>query len=481
MPPHSKFLSIYEVSKGGNRGSEYWMKGTGLGGSSSINGMVYVRGHPADYNSWADEGCEGWAWNEVKAAFMEIEDHQLGPGGDRGIGGPLKVTVQPPCSDLAEAFMDAAVAAGTPKVADINAAYDGGIGYQPCTIFEGRRQSAVRAFLAPARNRQNLTVFTETRVQRILFEGRRAVGVQLVRAGESSELRARKEIILAAGAIESPKLLQLSGIGRASHLRSLGIAVTAEVNEVGENLQEHYNLQIRYRVASGSLNQQFAGLKLLLNVARYALLGSGPMTHAAHELGAFVRTRPHLDRPDAQLGIGLYTLTRTQAGLGVEDEPGMTIGGYITQPQSRGVLRITSADPGASPFIDANYLSAATDREGTIALVRYIRKITAQVPLRDFIVSELDPGPKVNTDDEILDACLAGGASAFHLASTCRMGSDSESVVDPQLRVRGVENLRIADTSIMPRVVSGNTNAAAMMIGWRASDFILGASDNQLT
>jgi choline dehydrogenase-like flavoprotein len=472
LNPANPEIATYEVSRGGNRPSEFWMKGRTLGGSSSVNGMVYVRGHPADYDGWAAAGCDGWSWAEVGRIFAAMEDHELGAAEDRGVDGPLRISVHPPMPGLPAAILAAAAEIGTPTVEDVNAAHDGGFGWQPRTIWRGHRQSAAAAFLAPAMKRPNLTVMTGVDVERIRFEGRRAAAVT-VRGAGLSEITARREIILSAGAVESPKLLQLSGVGDGALLRSMGIDMVAEAPDVGQNLREHLYLPVEYRVASGSLNRQFAGPRLALNALRYLALRSGPLTHAAHELCGFVKACPGATRPDVQIGVGLYTMAVTEKGVAIDPEPGISIGAYFLRPQSKGELRIVSPDPKAAPFIDANYLAHEEDRAGTVAMVRYIRRLAAQPVLAPYALRETSPGPGYQTDDEIAQAAVELGGRAFHVAGTCRMGADARSVVDSRLRVRGVEGLRVADTSIMPELVSGNTNAPAMMIGQRAADFIL--------
>jgi choline dehydrogenase-like flavoprotein len=426
MRPDSRFMWSYDVSRGGNRGQEVWLKGKALGGSSSVNGMVYVRGHPGDYDDWESMGCTGWGWNEVGRAYSAMEDHELGAGGERGVGGPLKIGIQPRSAGLAEAVLDAAAEAGTARVPDVNFAPDGGVGYQTRTVWNGRRMSAAKAFLRPVMTRPNLKVLTETDALRLVFEGRRAAGVELRgRDGSRTMARARREILLSAGAIQSPKLLELSGVGPADHLQRLGIDVVADAPEMGENLQDHFSLSLQFRVTHGSLNSQFRGPRLVMNVLRYAAFGAGPMTHAAWEACGFVKTRPDLPRPDAQIGIGLYTFTRTAEGRTVDPEPGLTIIGYLGQPASRGYMRITSADPDAKPQVDANYFGAPEDRANSVALVRYIRKIAAQPALKDYVVGEIKPGPDVATDDQIAEAYLSGGVTAYHVSGTCRMGSDA--------------------------------------------------------
>jgi len=472
LDPANPEVAGYQVSRGGNRPDEFWMKGQTLGGSSSVNGMVYVRGHPADYDGWAQAGCDGWSWAEVGPTFAAMEDHALGAAEDRGVGGPLRITVQPPIPGLPVAILTAATEVGTPQVDDVNAAYDGGFGWQPRNIWHGHRQSAAVAFLKPAMKRPNLTIMTGVHVKRIRFEGHRAVAIK-VRGADVPEITARREIILAAGAIESPKLLQLSGIGPDALLGSMGIETIVDAPDVGQNLREHFYLPVEFRVASGSLNRQFAGARLALNALRYFSLRSGPLTHAAHELCGFVKARAAATRPDVQIGVGLYTMVVTDKGLVIDPEPGISIGAYYLRPQSRGELRIVSPDSAAAPFIDANYLDHEDDRAGSVAMVRYIRQLASQPALAPYALRETSPGPKFETDDEIVAAHLELGGRAFHVAGTCRMGADARSVVDSRLRVRGIDGLRVADTSIMPELVSGNTNAPAMMIGQRAADFIL--------
>ena len=467
--PGGPHVWAYEAHPGGNRDKTLWVKGKGIGGSSAVNGMIYIRGHPADYDGWKALGCDGWGWAEMAPCFAALEDHELGEGGGRGTGGPLKVTVQPKGDVLCEAVLDAVEAAGTPRVEDINDAPGGGFGYQPCTIWHGRRQSAAQAFLKTAEARRNLTVLAETDVVKITFTGNRATGIILRREGEEQHATARREVILAAGAIASPKMLQLSGIGDGQMLGALGIPVLVDAPEVGRNLQEHFNYKAVYRVTHGSLNDQFSGLPLALNMVRYALFRNGPMSRSVWEVGGFVKTMPGLERPDAQIGVGLYSM----GAKGVDSFPGLTLSGYVVNPRSRGEVRITGPDYDAMPFINANFLADDLDRKASVALIRYMRKIVSQDPLRNFVVQEEAPGPDVESDEDILQAFLDRASTAFHVCGTCRMGSDETSVVDTRLRVRGVEGLRVVDTSVFPTLVSGNTNAPAMATAWRASDMIL--------
>jgi choline dehydrogenase len=474
LSPTNPRMYAYEVSKGGNRGSEVWMKGHTVGGSSSVNGMIYARGSFTDYDGWEqDNGCPGWGWDKILPLYKKMEDHELGAGPTRGVGGPLRISVQPRISPLYEAVLDAAAEAGTRRVEDCNdVGVEGGMGYSPRTIWKGRRQSAAKAFLRPALSRPNLHVMTDTNVLRLVFEGTRISGVEILHGGETRRIAVRGEAIVCGGAIESPKLLQLSGVGPAERLRGLGIEVVADRPNVGRNLREHIYLPVSARVKGGSLNPQFAGPRLFANLLRYVLASSGPMTLAAHELIGYARTRPGLARPDVQIGVGLYSIGVGPKGLTIDSAPGMTIGGYFMHPQSQGETYIQSPDPLAAPFVNANYLAEQEDRDAAVATVRHIRSIYGQPALKPYFVEELTPGPTVETDEQILEMFRESGGTAFHVAGTCRMGSDADSVVDPQTRVRGVQGVRVVDTSIFPTLVSGNTNAPAMVAGMRAAEII---------
>jgi len=477
LNPGNPHVWTYKISRGEGMSDEQWLKGKTIGGSSSVNGMVYVRGAPADYDNWEAQGCTGWGWADMGRQFVALEDHQLGKSEWRGVGGPLKVTVHPSGDALCDAVISAAGAMGVKRTDDTNhvdSVSHGGFGYQPQTTWKGQRFSAAKAFLDPVRERANLTIVTNTQVQRIEFTERRASAVQLTSSTGAERIEARREILLCAGAVESPKLLQLSGVGPAALLQQHGIAVVQDAPDVGRNLREHVYMAMQYRVTSGSFNHCFHGLGLLGAVANYFVRKKGPMTHAAHEAGGFIKTSPELNRPDAQIGVSLYSMDGDGNKVEIDKQPGLTLGGYFMRPQSQGELRIQSADPSVAPQIHGNYLNADIDRRSAIALVRWFRRLAAQPALKPFIVNELTPGAQVQTDDEILAAFRRYGQTAYHVSGTCRMGADSASVLDPQLRVRGVEGLRVVDTSVMPCLVSGNTNAPAMAIAMRAAEFITG-------
>lgn len=481
LTPGNPHVWSYSARPGGNAADEVWLKGKTLGGSSSVNGMVYVRGAPRDYDGWKALGCAGWGWDEIGPLFVSLEDHQFGVGEWRGVGGPLRISVQPSGNPLLEAVIQAAAAMGTPHVQDINdmpAVNDGGAGYCPRTIYKGQRFSAARAFLDPIRSRSNLKIMTEAHVRRVTFEGRRCSGVTVLQGELIHHIAVRKEVILCAGAVESPKLLQLSGIGPGALLRSFGIDVAADAPDVGHNLREHRYLTTEYRVKGGSLNNRFRGIGLLRSALEYFIGHRGPLTHVTQELNGFFKSTPDLAHPDAQLGVSLYSLGRNAQGGPEPDKfPGLTILGYDTNPSSQGEVRIQSPDPDEAPAINANHFATQRDRDKAISIFRWLRALGAQPELKEWIVAEKKPGPSIQTDDDILHNIMAMGGIGFHVAGTCRMGDDERSVVDPKLRVRGVTGLRVADTSIMPSLVSGNTNAPAMIIGLRAAQFILEAQN----
>jgi choline dehydrogenase-like flavoprotein len=478
LNPGSKVLWEYQVEAGGNQPAERWYRGRALGGSSSVNGMIYVRGAPLDYDGWAAMGCAGWGWSDIGRKFVELEDHDLGPATWRGAGGPLKITTHRKGDRLFEAILTAAEQMGVARVEDVNdvdAVRDGAVGYQPTTRFSGERFSAALAFLDPVRGRKNLDVATETNVLKIEFTGNRATGVLLRDKNGVRSVQAAREIILSAGAFETPKLLMLSGVGPGDLLKSLGIEPVVHAPDVGRNLREHRHVDLQLKVTSHSHNTKLAGGRLLLSVLQYMLLRSGPMTHASHEIGGFVKSEPGLDHADLQFGL----LSTAMAGIGKDGAvqlapyPGITFLSYFTRPESQGEVRIRSPDPDVPPTISANQLSAEIDRRKFVAAFRWNRRLAQQPALKPWIVEETGLGATLNTDDEILANAMSLGGGAFHMAGTARMGTDPNAVLDPLLRVRGVEGLRVADTSIMPTLVSGNTNGPAMVIGLRAADFIL--------
>lgn len=477
-PRHAWHFPVQQPRLPGTESAEMWVRGKVIGGSSSINGMIYVRGQPEDYHLWEREAGSEWGWEAMKQAFRAIEDHELGADELRGAGGPVHVSTGKFRYPVSEAMVQAGEEMGLPRVEDFNREHQEGVGYYSHTIKNGRRVSSAAAFLHPVRGRRNLQVETGAIVERVLFEGRRAVGVECRLDGQPVMFRCRGEVILCAGAILSPKILQLSGIGDSSHLRPLGIEMVAENPDVGRRLRDHLGFLLPFRLRNArGLNHRFQGLGLLGSLLQYYTTRSGPMATGPFEVGAFFRTRPHLARPDAQLYLSAFTYPRSEDNFpvpdGVEDKPGITIYGQLLQLTSEGTVLLQSAYPDEPLAITPNWLSTEEDRQAAVAMVRYMRRYMAQPALAHYVGEELVPGSGCQSDEQILDHFIRASLCGTHAIGTCRMGKDAGSVVDERLRVRGVEGLRVADCSVMPALVSANTNGPAMALGWRAADLIL--------
>jgi choline dehydrogenase len=453
---------------------EVWVRGRVLGGSSSVNGMMYVRGQPSDFDALAESSSDDWSWAHIGAAYEAMEGHELGQAPTRGGTGPLKVSLPTLKDGLSEAMIAAGAALGWPVKADVNQPDDGeGIGYAPRTIYKGRRQSAAEAFLKPAARRPNLTVITDAVVDRVIFEGRRAVGVSVLRGGKSETVRCRGEVILACGAMSSPGVLERSGIGDPARLAGLGVPVIHANPAVGEGLSEHRGIIVQWKLNREiSQNREFSGWRLLKSTLQYYLTKDGPMSSAAYEIGAWFKTRPGLNRPDAQFLLAPFSFDMDKQRTALEPFPGMNVVTYPLRPSSRGRIHITSLDPNAPPVLEPNYRATREDREAMIGAVRMVRQYAAQQPLAGLIEAETMPGPAYETDEQILAAYDKFGTCGYHAVGSCRMGADPASVVDPQLKVRGVEGLRVMDTSIMPVIPSGNTAGPTMAMAWRAADVI---------
>lgn len=449
-----------------------WPRGRVLGGSSAINGLLYVRGQAEDFDHWRQLGCTGWSHADVLPYFRRAEDQARGADAHHGAGGPLAVSDLGIRSPLVEAFIAAGQEIGLPRNDDFNGAAQEGVGPFQVTARRGRRCSAATAYLAPAAGRRNLCVITGAAAERLLFEGRRASGVAYRRDGLAEDIRARREVILAGGAVASPQLLLRSGIGPAAELAALGIAPLHDLPEVGRNLQDHLQVRMVFRAARpGTLNDQYASLWGRARIGLdYALFRRGFLAISAGSAGLFARVLPESATPDTQFHFIPFAADRPGGKL--LPFPAFTISTCQLRPESRGSITLADADPMSAPLIRPNYLATETDRRAMLGGLALIRRVAGTRALSGWIAAEELPGPGV-ADEAALEAYLRRAATTiFHPTSTCRMGGDEGSVVDPGLRVRGVEGLRVADASVMPTVVSGNTNAACIMIGEKAADLI---------
>ncbi|RJG18863.1 glucose-methanol-choline oxidoreductase [Massilia cavernae] len=458
------------------RESEQWQRGRMMGGSSAINGMMYVRGQPADYDEIAAQTSDDWSWKHIGAAFKQLESHELGADPTRGDRGPLRLTLANRRNALTEAMVDAGPTMGLTRKTDVNAP-DGDpcIGYATRTIFRGQRQSAARAFIDPIRHRANLTIFTDMLVDKVNFEGRRARSVAVIanETGQASEIQARREVILTAGAMASPGILQRSGIGDRALLQQLGIPLVHESPQVGRRMLEHRCVMIQWRLRVPlSDNTAYSGLRLLGNVARYFLTRTGPMSSGAFEIGAWLKSSPKAARPDIQFLVAPWSYDMSAASAALDKAPGMSIAAYPLRPSSQGEIHIVSRDPRVLPTVKPNYVTTDEDRALMLDTIRLARQYGEQASLRPMIEAETFPGPQCVSDADILDACEKFGMCGYHAVGSCRMGNDAESVIDPELRVRGVDGLRVVDTSIFPQIPSGNTNGPTMAMAWRAADVI---------
>jgi choline dehydrogenase len=451
----------------------YQPRGKVLGGSSSINGLIYIRGQREDFDHWRQRGNVGWGYEDVLPYFKKAEDQARGPSALHGAGGPLCVSDPAEPHELCDAFIAAARATGIPTTDDFNGAEQEGAGYFQTTSRRGRRWSTAVGYLRPARRRPNLAVLTEALATRILFEGRVASGVELRHQGALRRVKARREVILAGGAINSPQLLQLSGIGAGALLRQHGIAVVHELPGVGEDLQDHFQARMVLRCTKKiTVNDALGSAMGRLGVGlRYALWRKGPLTVSAGYAGAFFRTDERLATPDIQ--VHFITFSTDRMGERLHAWPGFTASVCQLRPESRGFVRIKSPDPAAPPAIQPRYLSAETDRRTMVAGLKRLREVVRAAPLSAYVAGEHVPGPDVVTDEQLLGYCRAAGTTIYHPTCSCRMGTDERAVVDARLRVHGIGRLRVVDGAVMPAVVSGNTNAAIVMIAEKGADMIL--------
>ncbi|MDQ0474594.1 GMC family oxidoreductase [Labrys wisconsinensis] len=453
----------------------YQPRGKVLGGSSSINGMMYVRGNARDFDDWAVAGCTGWSFEEVLPYFRKAEDQSRGPDRWHGAGGPLKVSDQSFDRELPNALCEAARQAGLAVNLDFNGAEQDGFGYYQMNIHRGRRWSAARGYLAPARGRPNLRILTGAEVEGILVEGATARGV-IVRHRGARLLAAGREVIVSAGTIASPQLLMLSGIGPAQHLRETGIACLHDLPEVGANLQDHTCIQLMFRctrpitvndLANSWVRRIGAGLE-------YALLRKGWLAETGIYVGGFARSDPGQDRPDVQMAMAAWSVAeRTAKGARPHSFSGFSFSPEHVNPDARGSIRLRSPDPAAAPRISFNFFQTEYDIRAMTFGIRLVRRIAGQPAMQPYVAGELQPGADVRSDAEMLDFIRRSAGSDIHGVGSCRMGADAGAVVDPRLRVRGLAGLRVADASVMPRIVRGNTHAATVMIAEKAADMIL--------
>ncbi|WP_250494327.1 GMC family oxidoreductase N-terminal domain-containing protein [Caballeronia sp. GAWG1-1] len=512
--PHDHHLSVWApiglaatVRKRGPRNYAYYSenqpglggrpsfqpRGRGLGGSSSINGMVYIRGHRSDYDAWAKLGCTGWSYDDVLPYFRRSECNQrfLDDSGDpwHGGTGPLHVSDLRTPNPFSRRFVAAALQAGYRPNDDFNGAEQEGAGLYQVTQWNGERWNAARAYLHrgdkrdPSLNggRPNLAVLTDAQALRLVFKGKRASGIHVVRAGVEQTLRARREIVLACGAFNSPQLLMTSGIGPAQHLRSVGIDVIHDLPGVGENLQDHLDVIVNKQVRSTDLYGYSAGgfLRLMSEIVRYRRNRTGMVSSNFAEAGAFVKTRHDLAVPDVQLAFVLALLGDRNKTKRSKLGHGYSCHAYVLRPESRGHVRLRTADMRDAPSIDPRFLSAEADMDALVAGVKIVRRIYAQPALADAGGKEMltdDFGPDGSNEDAIRAFVRSQADSVYHPVGTCKMGIDTQAVVDPSLRVRGIDGLRVADASIMPTLIGGNTNAPAIMIGEKAADLVRAAN-----
>ncbi len=468
-----------EADPGINGKTAYWPRGKVLGGSSSINAMVYIRGQREDYDGWAAKGLAGWGFSDVLPYFKKSEDNIRGADAYHGSGGPLAVSdIGAEVHPLTRAFVQAGVEAGVPRNDDFNGASQEGIGLYQLNIRKGIRSNSSNAFLRPAMRRSNLHLVTGAHTTRILIENGRAVGV-IYRKGELREARARREVILAAGAINSPQLLQLSGIGSPALLRRHGIAIKVDLPAVGRNLMDHLYVSYIWRANRKTLNDSFRSnwFKAMAGL-RYLTTRRGPLSISINQGGAFVRTRPGLDRPNMQIYFVPMSFGADSSAdaelLNFHDFPGFIMSASPCRPTSRGELEIRSADPFAPPKITPNYLSTEADVEDMLEGVAFLRRLAAAPALASAIVEEVTPGPRVTAREDIVHDCRDRANTTFHPISTCTMGVEPRtSVVDARLRVHGIAGLRVVDASVMPDMISGNTNAPTIMIAEKGADLIL--------
>ncbi|SDM99205.1 GMC family oxidoreductase [Vreelandella arcis] len=472
--PATDWCYVTDPDSGINGRRLQWPRGKVLGGSSSLNGLLYIRGQREDYDDWAAEGNSGWDYDSVLPYFKKSECQERGADPYHGTKGPLKVSDLRLRREIAERFIEAAKAAGIPENRDVNGASQGGVGYFQQTSYKGIRCSTAKAFLRPAQKRPNLTVIKRAHCQRLLLEGKRVVGVEYRRGDQREQVRARLEVLLSSGAIGSPQILQCSGIGDPEHLKEVGVECWHALPGVGENLQDHLQVRLVFQTRCRTLNDEVRHpLKKLAVGTQYLLTRTGPLTLAASQVCVFTHSREGMDRPDIQ--FHMQPLSADKPAEGVHPFSAFTSSVCQLRPTSRGSIRITSPDPAIYPSIQPNYLSTEEDCQVAVDAIKVARRIAEQAPLASVITEEYVPGAQYQSDEELLEAARQYSQTIYHPAGTCKMGHDPMAVVDDQLRVHGLEGLRVVDASIMPMIVSGNTNAPTIMIAEKAADMIKAA------
>jgi choline dehydrogenase len=465
-----------EPIAGLNRRTSYQPRGKMLGGTSSLNGLIYMRGTAADYDGWRQMGCQGWDYASVLPYFRKAENQQRGESEFHGVGGPLHVCDQPFRHELVDAIVEASVEAGIARNADFNGASQDGVGRYQATALAGRRWSAAAAYLKPARKRENLLIRPNAHATSILIEDGRAVGIQYRSRRGLETARCRGEVIVSGGVYGSPQLLLLSGIGPAEHLKEMGISVRQDLPAVGANLHDHFNSYVAFRCSKPiTLNDLARSPVAKLTAAlQYAFGRRGHLAGPGLYAGAFVRSDPRLDRPDLQLNFFLWSIEKRDAdGVHPHKFPGFSLSPVHLRPEGRGSVRLKSPDPLAPPRIGLQYLSSAYDIDAMLYGMRLARKIASQPSLRPYVLEEVLPGAAVLSDEAMTEDLRRRGVSNLHPVGSCRMGNGPDAAVDARLRVHGVPGLRVIDASIMPQVVGGNTNAPAIMIGEKGAAMVL--------
>jgi choline dehydrogenase len=473
--PRVNWMFDSEPEKELNGRTLYQPRGKVLGGTSSINGMVYMRGTPTDYDGWRQRGCEGWGYDDVLPFFKKAQDQERGPSEFHGAGGPLHVSNPVRCA-LGDAMVEAAIEAGVPANDDFNGARQEGVGYYQTTTTNRRRWSSARAYLGPAKGRANLTISTQSHATRIVFEGQKAIGVEYQTPEGKKTAYAKGEIVASGGVYGSPQLLQLSGVGPADLLQEYGVPVVRDMEGVGKHLHDHFNTYLVWRCSQKvTLNDLAASpFRKLTQGVQYVFTRSGQLSNAGIYAGAFVKSDPRLEQPDLQINMfGWSAFERLRTGIKPHPFSAFTFSPVHLRPEGRGTVRLKSADPLAAPAIRFNFLASEYDFQALIYGTRFSRKIAEQSALKPFVMEEVIPGVGCQSDDEMKAEIRLRGVSNLHPVGTCRMGRNVDDVVDPRLKVHGIEHLRVADASIMPQVPGGNTNAPSIMIGEKCAAMIL--------